>query len=164
MYSLHLHICNLSMASFSFPHACTWSHQPNSTPSALNYYTSKSHYLLLSLMPTKHLSNNALNLQLSYVLHFAYCDGCRIFDLVRDLECQWFRGEFVNFRWVLYNVFDRHGGASTYLQLWITDILTNRNRLLRFFAAQENHMTADDIFSLIWQKECVQSMIVWVQK
>ena len=34
------------------------------------------------------------------------------------------------------------GGAPTCLRLRITDILTDRNRLLRYFAAQENHMTA----------------------
>ena len=38
------------------------------------------------MTPTQPLSNNALNLLLSYVLYFAYCDGCRVFDLVRDLE------------------------------------------------------------------------------
>ena len=35
----------------------------------------------------------------------------------RSCEGRWFRGEFGNFRWVLYNVFDRPGGAPTGLQL-----------------------------------------------
>ena len=47
-----------------------------------------------STIPTQRLSNNALNLLLSDMLYFWYCDGCRIFDLMRGLERQWFRGEF----------------------------------------------------------------------
>ena len=119
---------------------CVWSCQPNLTPSALNYYTFKCHKLPLSPTPTQCLSNNALNLLLSYVLYFGYCNGCHVFDLMRGLERRWFCGEFGNFRWVL--VFDRAGGAPTCLQLQTTDILTDRNRLLWYFVAQENHKTA----------------------
>ena len=39
-----------------------------------------------STTPTQRLSNNALNLLLSDVLYFGYCDGCRVFDLTRGLE------------------------------------------------------------------------------
>ena len=62
------------------------SRQSNSAPSALNYYTFKFRHLLLSLTPTQRLSNKAPNLMLGYVLYFPYFDGCRVFDLVRDLE------------------------------------------------------------------------------
>ena len=51
---------------------------------------------------------------------------------MRGLERRWFRGEFGNFRWVLYNVFYRAGGAPTCLQLRSTDIPTDRNQLHRF--------------------------------
>ena len=51
MYSLHLHICYLSTASFSFTQR-SHSRQPNSTPSAPDPYTSKYRYLLLSLAPS----------------------------------------------------------------------------------------------------------------
>ena len=85
MYSLHLGICYLSMASFSIAQR-SHSSQPNSTPSTLNYYTFKSRHLPLSPTPTQRLSNKALNLLLSYVLYFAYYDECRVFGLVRNLE------------------------------------------------------------------------------
>ena len=73
------------MASFSF---AQHSHprQPNSTPSALNYYTFKCHHLLLSPTPSQRLSNKAPNLLLSYVLYFAYWDGCRILGSCDDAE------------------------------------------------------------------------------
>ena len=57
--------------------------------------------MLPSTTPTQPLSNNALNLPLSYVLYFAYFNGCRVFDLVmmlRGLECRRFREEFGNLR------------------------------------------------------------------
>ena len=85
MYSLHSRICNLSMASFSFRQR-SHSRQPNSTPSALNYYTFKSRHLPLSPTPSQCLSNEALDLQLSYVLCFVYCDRCRTLGSCDDAE------------------------------------------------------------------------------
>ena len=83
MYSSYLRICILSTASFSFlqrSHLITSAKLNALCPELLHLQ------MLPSTTPTQPLSNNALNLLLSYVLYFAYCDGCRVFDLVRDLE------------------------------------------------------------------------------
>ena len=106
------------------------------------YYTFKCRHLLLSPTPSQRLSNQALNLQLSYVLYFVYCDGCHILGYCDDAEglgtpmISWGIWEFH------MSSFDRPGGAPTCLQLRTTDILIDRNWLLQFFAAQENHTTA----------------------
>ena len=86
MYSLHLRICNLSMASLSIAqrsHLITSAQLDTLCPELLHLQMPPS------TTPTQRLSNNALNLLLSDVLYFAYFDGCRVFDLVmmlRDLE------------------------------------------------------------------------------
>ena len=75
---------------------------------------------------------------------------CFTFDIAMDVAFLiswevWNANDFVgnlDFRWVLYNVFDQAGGTPTCLQLRTTDILIDRNWLLQFFAAQENHTTA----------------------
>ena len=93
-------------------------------------------------MPTQRLSNNALNLQLSYVLYFAYWYGCRILGSCDNAEGL----GMPMISWGIWafqvSSFDRLGGAPTCLQLRTTDILIDRNWLLQFFAAQENHTTA----------------------
>ena len=84
MYSLHLRICNLSMASFSFAQRLHLI-----TSAQLDTFCSELLHLqmLPSTTPTQRLSNNALNLLLSDVLYFGYRDGCRVFDLMRGLDC-----------------------------------------------------------------------------
>ena len=71
------------MASFSFPQ------RSHLTASAqLNALCPEPLYLQM-LRTTAILntySNKTLNLLLSYVLYCAYCDGYRVFDLVRGLE------------------------------------------------------------------------------
>ena len=53
------------------------------------------HYLPLSLTHTQHLSDKALNLQLTYsTFYFSYCDRCRILDLVMMLNAYDFVGIF----------------------------------------------------------------------
>ena len=95
-----------------------------------------------STIPTQRLSNNALNLLLSDVLYFVYCDGCRILGSCDDAE----KIETPMISWGIWEFhvssFDRPGGAPTCLQLRATDILIDRNRLLQYFAAKGNHKTA----------------------
>ena len=68
MYNLLLHY--LWLASHS-PNTCTWSHQLNSMPSALNYSTSKYRHLLLSLTPPQYHSNK--HKTYSEVMCFTLC-------------------------------------------------------------------------------------------